>query len=78
MANHVPMSTHAIDLTNEDTMRVARQAAPRPRFVPAPPPPRRLADMDLDPPEGPVPADVLAYFEDAVDRERRRASRNGG
>lgn len=33
---------------------------------------RRLAEMDLDPPSGPVPADVLAYFERAIAGEARR------
>lgn len=66
------MSTHAYRLTDEDTQPVARPAplivAERFRA-----PARRLADMDLDPPEGPVPADVIAYFEAANDRERERA-----
>ncbi|MGE0026386.1 MAG: hypothetical protein AB7O78_11450 [Thermoleophilia bacterium] len=66
------MTTTALTLPNdEDTQRVARplpaddQADERLA-------PRRLAEMDLDPPSGPVPADVLAYFERAVDGERRR------
>ena len=52
-----------------DTLQVARPA-------PADPPaPRRLDELDLDPPSGPVPAEVLAYFEAAVEREwRRRAA----
>ena len=62
------MTTHALTLPNdEDTQRVARPMAVGPE-----PSPRRLAEMDLDPPSGPVPADVLAYFERAVDGERRR------
>jgi len=62
------MTTHALTLPNdEDTQRVARPVAADEQF-----PPRRLAEMDLDPPSGPVPADVLAYFERAVDGERRR------
>lgn len=50
---------------DEDTLQVSRAALPDL-------PPRRLAEMDLDPPSGPVPADVLAYFEAAVEREGRR------
>ena len=62
------MTTNALTLPNdEDTQRVARPVAADPQL-----PPRRLAEMDLDPPSGPVPADVLAYFERAVDGERRR------
>jgi hypothetical protein len=62
------MTTTALTLPNdEDTQRVAR---PRPAEQDVPP--RRLAEMDLDPPSGPVPAEVLAYFERAVDGERRR------
>jgi hypothetical protein len=62
------MTTTALSLPNdEDTPRVARPVAAE-----EPLPPRRLAEMDLDPPSGPVPADVLAYFERAVNRERRR------
>ncbi|MGD9571225.1 MAG: hypothetical protein AB7V62_05015 [Thermoleophilia bacterium] len=57
--------THAAD---DDTLQVSRPADLR---YPEPPR-RRLSDMDLDPPSGPVPADVLAYFERAVDRERGR------
>ncbi len=53
---------------DDDTLQVARPATLN---VPAGPP-RRLAEMDLDPPSGPVPADVLAYFERALDRERGR------
>ena len=44
-----------------DTLRVFRE-----------PPPPRLADMDLRPPAGPVPADVIAYFETAVARQAER------
>lgn len=52
-----------------DTLQVARPSSL------APPAPRRLAEMDLDPPAGPVPAEVLAYFEAALEREwRRRAA----
>ena len=62
------MTTHALTLPNdEDTQRVARPLAAEEPLAP-----RRLAEMDLDPPSGPVPADVLAYFERAVDGERRR------
>lgn len=58
------MSTHAL-AADDDTMRVAR-----PLIGPAPG--RRLREMDLDPPAGPVPASVLAYFEAALDREENR------
>ena len=62
------MTTHALTLPNdEDTQRVARPLAAEEPLAP-----RRLAEMGLDPPSGPVPADVLAYFERAVDGERRR------
>lgn len=62
------MTTHAFTLPNdEDTQRVARPVAADER-----PQARRLAEMDLDPPTGPVPAEVLAYFEQALDRERGR------
>jgi hypothetical protein len=55
---------------DDDTLQVSRPAALRPSVAP-----RRLAEMDLDPPSGPVPDDVLAYFERALQRERdRRAS----
>ena len=54
-------SLHADD----DTQQVSRSALSDSM-------PRRLAEMDLDPPSGPVPADVLAYFEAAVEREGRR------
>lgn len=55
------ISPHAGD----DTLRV-------PRSAPSGSSPRRLNEMDLDPPSGPVPADVLAYFEAALEREGRR------
>lgn len=51
---------------DDDTVRVSRAA-----ITPSAPP-RRLTEMDLDPPPGPVPAAVLAYFEAAVAREGRR------
>jgi hypothetical protein len=54
-----------LDHADDDTQQVARPAGLR-----SPLAPRRLAEMDLDPPAGPVPADVLAYFERAVERER--------
>lgn len=66
------MSTHAISLGDADTLRVARRGLSAP---PPDAPPRRtprLAEMDLDPPSGPVPSEVLAYFEAAVAREGRR------
>ena len=65
------MSTHAFSIADEDTQAVAR---PAPRLVAERfrAPARRLADMELDPPEGPVPSEVIAYFEAAVDRERAR------
>jgi hypothetical protein len=55
--------SHASD---DDTLQVSRAELASPSS------PRRLAEMDLDPPSGPVPADVLAYFERAVARERGR------
>ncbi len=62
------MTTTTLTLPNdEDTQRVARPPALDDRSGA-----RRLAEMDLDPPSGPVPAEVLAYFERAVDGERRR------
>jgi len=62
------MTTHTPALAaDDDTQRVARPADLR-----TPAAPRRLAEMDLDPPAGPVPTDVLAYFERAVEREGRR------
>lgn len=53
---------------DDDTLQVARPAG----FLGSSGPARRLAEMDLDPPSGPVPADVLAYFERAVAGEARR------
>ena len=62
------MTTNALSLPNdEDTQRVARPPSAEPRA-----PGGRLAEMDLDPPAGPVPPEVLAYFERAVSRERDR------
>jgi hypothetical protein len=62
-------SATAASFADDDTLRVARP--PRlPRAIP----PRRLDEMDLDPPSGPVPAEVLAYFEGAVEREALRRS----
>lgn len=56
------MSSHStLHEPDGDTLRVFR----------APPPPR-LADMDLQPPTGPVPVEVIAYFESAVAREALR------
>lgn len=54
---------------DDDTLQVSRPAALGGRATSS-----RLAEMDLDPPSGPVPADVLAYFERAVAREARRAA----
>jgi hypothetical protein len=53
---------------DDDTQQVARPAGLGGLAGTA----RRLAEMDLDPPSGPVPADVLAYFERAVAGEARR------
>jgi hypothetical protein len=57
------MSTGLAVHPDEDTQRVRR--------------PPRLRELDLEPPPGPVPADVVAYFEAALarqaERERRRA-----
>lgn len=61
------MTTIAHTASDDDTLQVTRPAALSPA-----PPRRRLAEMDLDPPAGPVPADVLAYFERAVAREGSR------
>jgi hypothetical protein len=62
-------SASALSFADDDTLQVARP--PRlPRAIP----PRRLDEMDLDPPSGPVPAEVLAYFEAAVEREGLRRS----
>ncbi len=33
---------------------------------------RRLDEMDLDPPEGPVPDDIVAKFAQAVERQAKR------
>jgi hypothetical protein len=65
------MSTNAAAISDEDTQAVPR---PAPRIVAERfrAPARRLADMDLDPPEGRVPSEVIAYFEAALDRERAR------
>ena len=57
--------THTADA---DTLQVTRPADLGGPAGPA----RRLAEMDLDPPTGPVPADVLAYFERAIAGEARR------
>ena len=65
-ANDRGMTTSA--LADDDTLRVARPALSTRRTGPT----RRLDEMDLNPPSGPVPADVLAYFEAAVDREGQR------
>jgi hypothetical protein len=55
------MSAHALTAEPDgDTLRVFRE------------PPPRLADMDLQPPAGPVPAEVIAYFETAVARQAER------
>jgi hypothetical protein len=63
------MTTSTLAFADDDTLQVARP--PRlPRAIP----PRRLDEMDLDPPSGPVPAEVLAYFESALAREERRHS----
>jgi hypothetical protein len=60
------MTTQTIALhADDDTLQVSRPASSDST-------PRRLAEMDLDPPSGPVPADVLAYFEAALAREGRR------
>lgn len=56
---------------DDDTLQVTRPAGPFGAAGPA----RRLAEMDLDPPAGPVPADVLAYFERAVAAADERLSR---
>lgn len=61
------MTTAAIAFAEDDTLQVARPAR-LPRAIP----PRRLDEMDLDPPSGPVPPEVLAYFEAAVMREGLR------
>jgi hypothetical protein len=65
------MSTEALDFSDWDTQGVARpQLAPFQRRVRSAP--LKLSEMDLEPPEGPVPADVISYFEDALRRERAR------
>jgi hypothetical protein len=61
------MTTSALSTYDDDTLKVAR-----PPRLPLAIPPRRLDEMDLDPPSGPVPAEVLAYFEAAVAREGLR------
>lgn len=61
------MTTQTIDLNaDSDTMQVNRQGIDSNVSRP------RLSEMDLDPPSGPVPAEVLAYFESALEREGRR------
>jgi hypothetical protein len=52
------MGTAVDTRPDEDTQRVPR--------------PLRLATMDLQPPPGPVPAEVIAYFERALAREAER------
>ena len=64
------MTTSSLAFAEDDTLQVARPAR-LPRAIP----PRRLDEMDLDPPSGPVSAEVLAYFEAAVEREGQRRSR---
>ncbi len=39
---------------------------------------RRLDEMDLDPPEGRVPTDVIAHFASALERQAARERRRGG
>jgi hypothetical protein len=63
------MTTSTLPDADDDTLRVAR-----PALASRNGPTRRLDQMDLDPPSGPVPAEVLAYFEAAVARERLRRS----
>jgi hypothetical protein len=61
------MTTQMIDLNaDSDTLQVNRPA------MDSGVPRRRLSEMDLDPPSGPVPAEVVAYFESALEREGRR------
>jgi hypothetical protein len=61
------MTTQTIDLNaDSDTLQVNRPV------MNSSPSRRRLSEMDLDPPSGPVPAEVLAYFESALEREGRR------
>ena len=63
-------------LNDSDTLRAQRSKSPviataqRRRT-------RRLDEMDLDPPEGPVPADVIAHFSDAVARQAARERGRG-
>lgn len=72
------MTTHATAYAEDDTQRVVRPALHTPDLDadPEPVPLRRrsprLAEMDLDPPSGPVPSEVLAYFEAAVAKEALR------
>lgn len=70
------MTTHALTHSDEDTMRVARPVPSYrtavPRSEPLRPRRPRLGDLDLDPPAGPVPGDVLAYFEAALARQNER------
>ncbi|MGD9695015.1 MAG: hypothetical protein AB7V42_05070 [Thermoleophilia bacterium] len=70
------MTTHTITPSDDDTIRVPRPAPSYrtavPRTEPLRPRRPRLHDMDLDPPSGPVPGEVLAYFEAAVARESER------
>ena len=68
--NDRPMTTSSLAIADADTLQVARPAR-LPRAIP----PRRLDEMDLDPPSGPVPPEVLAYFEAAVEREGLRSAR---
>jgi len=63
------MTTSELPTADDDTLQVARPALPA-RSGPR----RRLDEMDLNPPSGPVPAEVLAYFEAAVAREGLRRS----
>jgi hypothetical protein len=74
------MTTHAPAYAEDDTQRVVRPALPTPDLEaePEPVPLRRrsprLAEMDLEPPSGPVPSEVLAYFEAALAKEALRKS----
>jgi hypothetical protein len=58
------MSTGLAAHPDEDTQRVRR--------------PPRLGELDLQPPPGPVPAEVLAYFEAALTRQAERERRRSG
>ena len=60
------MTTSTLPTADDDTLKVSRARSTRTGA------PRRLDEMDLDPPSGPVPAEVLAYFEAAVAREGLR------